>query len=82
MRAAAEKFAVAHLFWTRIESVRHKTIKHKLRVYSTLRCLNGSFNSSIMLAIVMRDPDVLAIDRYERRAFNQRRRAAEKIALL
>jgi hypothetical protein len=82
MREAAEKFAVAHLFWSRIEALRQKTIKYKLRVYRRLRYPAGSFNSSIMLAMAMHDPDVLAIDRYERRAFNQRRRAAEKLPLV
>jgi hypothetical protein len=77
IREAAERFALAHLTWMQTETVRQKVIKQKLKIYHYNESSRG--NDDVVLARVLSDPEVIAIDRYERRAFNQRRRAAQAL---
>jgi hypothetical protein len=64
----------------RVEAVRHKIIRRKLRAYRA-QAPTKKANDAALLAWVMNDAEVLAIDRYERLAFNRRRRTAEALGV-
>jgi hypothetical protein len=77
IRETAEKFALAHLSWMQTEAVRQKVIKQKLKTYHRIESSKG--NDNVSIALVLSDPEVMAIDRYERRAFSRRQRAAKAL---
>jgi len=74
IRDAALEFVIAHLYWMRVVAVRQDILTRKLRD----RDITGEKNSHpvLTLTLLANDPELVAIDRYERRAYGRRRRAA------
>jgi hypothetical protein len=74
---AVAEFAVAHLYWLRVISVRKKLMRRKLEELGS----NCGLQGSAAEALVMSDPGVAKLDRYERRAFRRRLHAALAVNL-
>lgn len=76
-RAAAQEFALAHLYWQRVISFQKKALKLKL---NELQRSNNSGSLHID-TLVESDPELQRLRRYEKRAFNRRLKAARTLAL-
>jgi hypothetical protein len=78
IRDAAAQFAIAHLNWLKVAAVHQKILDRKLRDLGIRLGSKGQGdrNQAIMLSMLTSDPELVKIERYERRAFSRRRRAA------
>ena len=77
-RQAAVNFALAHLYWLRVQAVQRRMLRSKLRA---LR-YRPEPHALIPHQLLVSDPELRAIARYARRAANARLRAAKAIKCL
>jgi hypothetical protein len=75
---AAVTFAMAHLYWQRVQAVQRKLLNRKLRALQ----LPPHQRDSAVSYLLTGDPELRILARYERRASNQRLRAARALAAL
>jgi hypothetical protein len=80
---AAREFAHAHLYWLRVLGVQRKIIRTKVCALKaqSRNARNSSMRLSLAETLLMSDPDLLVINRYERRAANNRLRAARALGI-
>jgi len=79
----ARAFAHAHLYWLRVLAVRRKIMRTKVCALKAQwrKAGNSSMRLSLAETLLMSDPDLLVINRYERRAANNRLRAARALGI-
>ena len=72
-RQAAVNFALAHLYWLRVRTVQRRILRCKLRAQQFLH----EPEEIVAQRLLVSDPELRALMRYERRAANARLNAAK-----
>jgi hypothetical protein len=73
--AAAQEFAMAHLYWQRVVAIQKKTLKRKLRA---LQLEQGAGPLQVEM-LMESDLELKRLSRYEKRAFKRRLKAAHSL---
>jgi hypothetical protein len=68
---SAKAFVLAHLEWMHVLAVRQKIFRGKIRDQG----ISANGHHAMALSLLSSDPELAVFSRYERRAYNRRRRA-------
>jgi len=73
--AAAVYFAQAHLYWVKVAKVRRRALAHKAEEIAGM----GDLSRRAAQAIALSDPELIRLERYEKRALRSRLKAAQAL---
>ena len=75
LRSAAVQFAKAHLYWVRVIKVRRRALEQKMRELSR----EGNISRRAVEALALSDPELVKLERYEKRALRSRLKTAQAL---